>query len=48
MILSLDGSATDADNVINVGASGLKPDENLATAFSNYGQKECGRFCTRR
>jgi cell wall-associated protease len=39
-----DGSATDADNVINVGASGLKPDENLAAAFSNYGQKNVDLF----
>jgi len=39
-----DGSATDADNVINVGASGLKPDENLATTFSNYGQKNVDVF----
>jgi subtilisin family serine protease len=39
-----DGSATDADNVINVGASGLKLDENLATIFSNYGQKNVDLF----
>jgi cell wall-associated protease len=40
----LDGSATDADNVINVGASGLKLDENLATTFSNYGKKNVDIF----
>lgn len=40
----LDGSATDADNVINVGASGMKPDENLAATFSNYGQKNVDVF----
>jgi subtilisin family serine protease len=39
-----DGSATDAANVINVGASGLKLDENLASAFSNYGQKNVDVF----
>ncbi len=39
-----DGSATDADNVINVGASGMKPDENLAATFSNYGQKNVDVF----
>ncbi len=39
-----DGSATDAENVINVGASGMKPDENLATTFSNYGQKNVDVF----
>lgn len=39
-----DGSATDADNVINVGASGLKPDENLAATFSNYGKKNVDIF----
>lgn len=39
-----DGSATDAENVINVGASGMKPDENLATTFSNYGQKSVDVF----
>jgi cell wall-associated protease len=32
----LDGTTT--DNVINVGASGPKLDENLAAAFSNYGK----------
>lgn len=40
----LDGSATDADNVINVGASGMKPDDNLATTFSNYGKKTVDVF----
>jgi subtilisin family serine protease len=39
-----DGSATDADNVINVGASGLKLDENLAATFSNYGQTNVDLF----
>lgn len=39
-----DSTASDADNVINVGASGLKQDENLATAFSNYGQKNVDVF----
>jgi cell wall-associated protease len=32
----LDGTTT--DNVINVGASGPKKDENLAATFSNYGK----------
>ncbi|MDB4921308.1 S8 family serine peptidase [Mucilaginibacter sp.] len=32
----LDGSAT--DNVINVGASGPRPDTSLAATFSNYGK----------
>ena len=39
-----DSSATDADNVINVGASGLKQDESLAATFSNYGQKNVDVF----
>jgi cell wall-associated protease len=39
-----DSSATDADNVINVGASGMKLDENLASTFSNYGQKNVDIF----
>jgi cell wall-associated protease len=39
-----DSSATDADNVINVGASGLKLDESLAATFSNYGQKNVDVF----
>ncbi|MDB5025256.1 MAG: family serine peptidase [Mucilaginibacter sp.] len=40
----VDGSARNADNVINVGASGLKLDENLAAIFSNYGQKNVDLF----
>ncbi|MGZ3834616.1 MAG: S8 family serine peptidase [Mucilaginibacter sp.] len=40
----IDGSSTDADNVINVGASGLKLDENLASTFSNYGKKNVDLF----
>jgi len=39
-----DGSSDDADNVINVGASGLKMDENLAATFSNYGKKNVDLF----
>jgi cell wall-associated protease len=39
-----DGSADDADNVINVGASGLKQDTSLATEFSNYGKKNVDLF----
>ncbi|OKS88848.1 S8 family serine peptidase [Mucilaginibacter polytrichastri] len=39
-----DGSATDADNVINVGASGMKADEALAADFSNYGKKNVDVF----
>jgi len=39
-----DGSATDADNVINVGASGPKKGENLAADFSNYGKKNVDVF----
>jgi cell wall-associated protease len=39
-----DGSGTDADNVIDVGASGLKPDTSLAAAFSNYGKKNVDVF----
>lgn len=39
-----DGSATDADNVINVGASGLKMGDSLAAAFSNYGKKNVDVF----
>src|SRR6201999_1693476 len=35
----LDGSSTDADNVISVGASSAKPDSTLAASFSNYGKK---------
>ncbi|GAB3923586.1 S8 family peptidase [Mucilaginibacter myungsuensis] len=39
-----DGSAADADNVINVGASGPKKDETLAAEFSNYGKKNVDVF----
>ena len=39
----LDG-ATDADNVINVGASGPKLGEHLAGDFSNYGKKNVDVF----
>jgi len=39
-----DGSATDADNVISVGASGAKLDEELAGSFSNYGKKNVDVF----
>ncbi|MCC8424831.1 S8 family serine peptidase [Mucilaginibacter sp. UR6-11] len=39
-----DGSATDADNVVCVGASGSKVDENLAATFSNYGKKNVDVF----
>jgi cell wall-associated protease len=39
-----DGSGTDADNVISVGASGSKVDENLAASFSNYGKKNVDVF----
>ncbi|MDB4924838.1 S8 family serine peptidase [Mucilaginibacter sp.] len=39
-----DGSSTDADNVISVGASGAKLDENLAATFSNYGKKNVDVF----
>jgi subtilisin family serine protease len=39
-----DGSSDDSDNVINVGASGLKPDTSLATDFSNYGKKNVDLF----
>jgi cell wall-associated protease len=37
--LFLDGSTTDADNLINVGASGSRLDDHLAGDFSNYGKK---------
>jgi cell wall-associated protease len=40
----LDGSSTDADNVINVGASGPKLGEHLAGDFSNYGKKSVDVF----
>ena len=39
-----DGSATDADNVINVGASGPRADDALAADFSNYGKKNVDVF----
>jgi cell wall-associated protease len=39
-----DGSATDADNVISVGASANKLGENLAGSFSNYGKKNVDVF----
>ncbi|GAA4329735.1 S8 family peptidase [Mucilaginibacter gynuensis] len=39
-----DGSSTDADNVIVVGASGAKNDETLAGSFSNYGKKNVDVF----
>jgi cell wall-associated protease len=39
-----DGSGTDADNVISVGASSAKPDENLAATFTNYGKKNVDVF----
>jgi len=39
----LDGTK-DADNVISVGASGMKPDTSLAADFSNYGQKNVDIF----
>ena len=39
-----DGSATDADNVISVGASGANLDETLAGSFSNYGKKNVDVF----
>ena len=39
-----DGSATDADNVINVGASGPRKDETLAADFSNYGKRNVDLF----
>jgi subtilisin family serine protease len=39
-----DGSATDAANVISVGASAEKLDENLAGTFSNYGKTNVDVF----
>jgi cell wall-associated protease len=39
-----DGSATDAPNVISVGASAEKQDENLAGTFSNYGKTNVDVF----
>jgi subtilisin family serine protease len=38
----LDGTTT--DNVINVGASGPKLDENLAASFTNYGKNNVDVF----
>ncbi|WPU93987.1 S8 family serine peptidase [Mucilaginibacter sabulilitoris] len=40
----LDGSSTDADNVVNVGASGPRMGEQLAGEFSNYGKKSVDVF----
>lgn len=40
----LDGSATDADNMINVGASASLADTSLASNFSNYGLKNVDVF----
>ncbi|MBE7176887.1 MAG: S8 family serine peptidase [Mucilaginibacter polytrichastri] len=39
-----DGSVTDLDNVIAVGASGPKKDEHLAGSFSNYGKTKVDVF----
>lgn len=39
-----DGSQTDADNVISVGASSAKVGEDLAASFSNYGKKNVDVF----
>ncbi|TFF38290.1 S8 family serine peptidase [Mucilaginibacter psychrotolerans] len=39
-----DGTGTDADNLISVGASSAKFDENLAGSFSNYGQRNVDVF----
>src|SRR6201999_3158983 len=39
-----DSSGTDADNVISVGASGMKTGENLAATFRNYGKKSVDIF----
>ncbi|MBS1531518.1 MAG: S8 family serine peptidase [Bacteroidetes bacterium] len=39
----LDGTK-DADNVIDVGASGMKPDTSLAADFSNYGKNDVDIF----
>lgn len=39
-----DGSVTDMDNVISVGASAAKLDESLAASFSNYGKKNVDVF----
>jgi cell wall-associated protease len=40
----LDGSSTDADNLISVGASSAVLGENLAATFSNYGKKNVDVF----
>ena len=40
----LDGSSSDADNVISVGASGPRMGQNLAGDFSNYGKKSVDIF----
>jgi subtilisin family serine protease len=40
----LDSSSTDADNVVNVGASGPRMGEQLAGEFSNYGKKSVDVF----
>ncbi|MBL4676548.1 MAG: S8 family serine peptidase [Mucilaginibacter sp.] len=39
-----DGSVTDLDNVISVGASAAKKDAELAGSFSNYGKKNVDVF----
>jgi cell wall-associated protease len=39
-----DGSSSDADNVICVGASGAKVGDELAATFSNYGKKNVDVF----
>jgi cell wall-associated protease len=39
-----DGSSIDADNVIDVGSSGMKPDTSLAADFSNYGKRNVDIF----
>ncbi len=39
-----DGSSNDADNVIAVGASAAKLDENLAATFTNYGKTKVDVF----
>lgn len=39
-----DGSIYDMDNVISVGASAAKPDEELAASFSNYGKMNVDVF----
>jgi cell wall-associated protease len=39
-----DGSVTDMDNVICVGASSASDDENLAASFSNYGKRNVDVF----